>query len=73
MPGLGGVELQDRLIADGHHMPTIFISAFPDERVQRQVLGSGAIGYLHKPFGEDQLIECIDTALKRGGERSAGR
>jgi FixJ family two-component response regulator len=73
MPGLGGVELQDRLIADGHHMPTIFISAFPDERVQRQVLGSGAIGYLHKPFGEDQLIECIDTALKRGGEGSAGR
>jgi FixJ family two-component response regulator len=73
MPGLGGVELQDRLIADGHHMPTIFISAFPDERVQRQVLGSGAIGYLHKPFGEDQLIECIDTALKRDGEGSAGR
>jgi FixJ family two-component response regulator len=73
MPGVGGVELWNRLLADGHHMPTIFISAFPDESVQLQVLGSGAIGYLHKPFGEDQLIECIDTALKRGGEGSAGR
>jgi FixJ family two-component response regulator len=64
MPGLSGVQLQDRLIADGHQMPTIFVSAFPDERIQRQVLESGAIGYLHKPFEEERLIECIDTALK---------
>jgi FixJ family two-component response regulator len=67
MPGLSGVELQDRLIADGHQMPTIFVSAFPDEKVQRRVLGSGAIGYLHKPYEEDRLIECIDTALKSRG------
>ena len=67
MPGLSGVELQDRLIADGRSLPTIFVSAFPDERVQRRVLGSGAIGYLHKPYEEDRLIECIDTALKSRG------
>jgi len=67
MPGLSGVELQDRLIADGHRMPTIFVSAFPDERVQRRVLASGAIGYLHKPYEEDRLIECIDTVLKSRG------
>lgn len=65
MPGLSGVELQDRLIADGHHMPTIFVSAFPDEHVRRQVLECGAIAYLQKPFEEDRLIECIDTALRR--------
>ncbi len=64
MPGMSGVELQDRLIADGRNMPTVFISAFSDERVQQKVLESGAIGYLRKPFEEDRLIECIDTALK---------
>jgi len=64
MPGMSGVELQDRLIADGRSMPTVFISAFSDERVQQKVLESGAIGYLHKPFEEDRLIACIDTALK---------
>lgn len=64
MPGLSGVELQDRLIADGHNMPTIFVSAFPDERLERKVLQSGAIGYLRKPFKEDHLIDCIDAALK---------
>jgi FixJ family two-component response regulator len=64
MPGMSGVELQERLIADGRNMPTVFISAFSDERVQQKVLESGAIGYLRKPFEEDRLIECIDTALK---------
>jgi len=67
MPGLSGVELQDRLIADGRSLPMIFVSAFPDERVQRQVLRSGAIAYLRKPFREERLIECIDAALKSSG------
>jgi FixJ family two-component response regulator len=67
MPGLSGVELQDRLIADGRILPMIFVSAFPDERVQRRVLRSGAIAYLRKPFHEERLIECIDAALKSNG------
>jgi FixJ family two-component response regulator len=72
MPGLSGVELQDRLIADGHRMPVIFVTAFPDDRLRGRVLKSGAIGYLPKPFNEDRLIECIDTALKGPNGRSAG-
>jgi FixJ family two-component response regulator len=66
MPGLSGAELQERLIADGYSMPIIFVTAYPDERVRGRVLGSGAIGYLSKPFSEDHLIECLDTALKNG-------
>jgi FixJ family two-component response regulator len=69
MPGLSGVELQDRLISDGHDMPTIFISAFPNTTLERQVRQSGAIAYLPKPFKEDQLLEHIDTALKRHRSR----
>jgi FixJ family two-component response regulator len=64
MPGLNGVELQDRLIADGHRVPVIFITAFPDERLRGRVLKSGAIGYLDKPFSEDMLIEHLNVALK---------
>ena len=52
MPGLNGVELQRRLLADGHRMPIIFITAFPDERIRARVLGAGAIGYLSKPYRE---------------------
>jgi FixJ family two-component response regulator len=65
MPGIGGVELQNRLIAGGHRMPIIFITAFPDERVERRVLQSGAIGYLRKRFNEDHLIDYINAALDR--------
>ncbi len=70
MPGLSGVELQERLIADGNRLPMIFITAFPNERLEGQVLGRGAIGYLTKPFNENRLIEFIDAALKSRGGRS---
>jgi FixJ family two-component response regulator len=65
MPGLSGVELQDRLLSDGHDVPTIFISAFPNPRLEQKVLKSGAIAYLRKPFKEEQLLEHIDAALNR--------
>jgi FixJ family two-component response regulator len=63
MPGLSGVELQNRLIADGYHVPVIFVTGFPDYKLQGHVLKRGAIGYLRKPFSEDRLIACIDAAL----------
>ena len=64
MPGLSGVELQSRLIADGHRMPMIFMTAFPEERIRARALGAGAFGFLSKPFDEEHLIGCLDRALK---------
>ena len=64
MPGLSGIDLQRRLIADGHRMPIIFITAFPDERARARALGAGAIGFLTKPYREESLIECLGQALK---------
>jgi FixJ family two-component response regulator len=64
MPGLSGIDLQRRLIADGHRMPIIFITAFPDDRVRARALGAGAIGFLTKPYREESLIECLGEALK---------
>jgi FixJ family two-component response regulator len=72
MPGLSGIELQDRLIADGRRMPVIFVTAFPDEKLEGHVLRNGAICYLRKPFKEDRMIACIDAALKSRQGRSAG-
>ena len=64
MPGLSGVELQNRLISDGYHMPTIFISAFPNTQIEQRVLQSGTIAYLRKPFSDNELLEHIETAVK---------
>lgn len=64
MPGLSGVELQSRLIAQGRNMPIIGVTAFPEESVRSQMLEAGAVGFLSKPFNEECLINCLATALK---------
>ena len=64
MPGLSGVELQSRLIADGRQMPIIGITACLEESIRTQMLKAGAIGFLSKPFNDECLIDCLTTALK---------
>jgi FixJ family two-component response regulator len=64
MPGLSGVDLQRKLVAEGRNMPIIFITAFPDERTRKQVLGAGAVGFLSKPCREELLIGCLSKALR---------
>jgi FixJ family two-component response regulator len=63
MPGLSGVELQSRLIAQGNRMPMIFVTASMEEKTRARALKAGAIGFLTKPFNVDRLIEYIDVAL----------
>jgi FixJ family two-component response regulator len=65
MPGMSGADLQDHLIAEGRHVPIIFITAYSDERVRVRVLDAGAFGFLRKPFDDEHLIECVNKALKR--------
>ena len=64
MPGIGGIELQNMLVAKGKSVPIIFITAFPDERVRAQAMKAGAICFLSKPFEGSTLIQCINDALK---------
>jgi FixJ family two-component response regulator len=63
MPGMTGIELQGRLIAQGHHLPIIFITAFPEMKARAQALASGAVGFLAKPFSDQGLIACLNKAL----------
>jgi FixJ family two-component response regulator len=65
LPGLSGVELHQRLVADGLGVPTIFVSGLADLTTRTQVLASGAVGFLSKPFGQKSLIDCLKTALIR--------
>jgi FixJ family two-component response regulator len=63
MPGMTGLELYDRLVASGEPIPTILITAFPDERARKRALQAGVVGYLTKPFSEDDLLACVRTTL----------
>lgn len=66
MPGISGVELQNRLAADNRHIPIIFISAFRSEDVTNRALGAGAICFLQKPFDAKTLMTCVEEALNCG-------
>jgi FixJ family two-component response regulator len=62
MPGLSGVELYERLRADGFAVPTIVVTGHPDEATRTQVLAAGAIAFLSKPFGKQALLDCLKAA-----------
>jgi FixJ family two-component response regulator len=64
MPGMTGLELHNRLIASGEPIPTILITAYPDERARAQALNAGVLCYLAKPFSESELLACIHSALR---------
>jgi FixJ family two-component response regulator len=65
MPGLSGVDLQRVLIAEGNRTPIIFITAYFDERIRQSVMEAGAIGYLSKPFDEQNRIELLQSVHHR--------
>jgi FixJ family two-component response regulator len=70
MPGMTGLELHSQLVAAGEPIPTILITAHPDNRVRARALKAGVLCYLAKPFSEDDLIGCIRTAIEqRGADR----
>ena len=66
MPGMSGLDLQDRLLALGHSIPTIFLTAFPDKASNDRALQGGAVAYLSKPCRRDDLLARIRSALARG-------
>jgi FixJ family two-component response regulator len=70
MPGITGVDLQDRLIADGYRKPIIFMSALSAEEAPFRAKAAGAFGFLRKPFSDERLIECLEKALKAEDARS---
>jgi FixJ family two-component response regulator len=72
MPGMTGLELYNRLVASGEPIPTILVTAFPDERARERALQGGVIGYLTKPFSEDDLLACIRSGLGRRGAGTLG-
>ena len=63
MPGMGGLELQNLLIAGHSQIPVIFLSAHSDEQARSQALKAGAIDFVSKPFNEESLIRDVNKAV----------
>jgi FixJ family two-component response regulator len=69
MPAMTGVELYRHLIEVGYAIPTILVTAYPDDDVRVRALKDGVVCYLRKPVDERHLIRCL-RAANRSGERS---
>ena len=65
MPGMTGFELHNRLVGSGNIIPTILITAYPDDGDRGRALQAGVICYLVKPFNYTDLLACIRLALER--------
>ena len=69
MPAMTGLELHRRLIEMGHAIPTILVTAYPDNDVRTRALKDGVVCYLRKPVDENHLMRCLRTALHSGESR----
>ena len=66
MPGMTGDELYVRLLEDGRTIPTILVTAYPNDRLRTRVLNEGVVCCLDKPFDQNNLIGCVRKAIERG-------
>jgi FixJ family two-component response regulator len=63
MPAMTGVELYEHLVETGRSIPTILVTAFPNDGVRDRMLTLGVECYLPKPLVEAELIGCLETAV----------
>ena len=66
MPAMTGIELYRHLSKAGRAIPTILVTAYPNDVDQIRALTDGVVCYLRKPVNEQQLIRCLHAALASG-------
>jgi FixJ family two-component response regulator len=64
MPLMTGDELYRYLLDAGHAIPTILVTAYPNDIVRARALNDGVVCYLHKPLDENQLMRCLRSTLE---------
>ena len=64
MPKMTGLELHRHLVASNRAIPTILMTAYPDERTQAKAIRDNVIAYLIKPFAADELLACVCRAVR---------
>ena len=68
MPGMSGLELQERLSADHQHIPVIVLTGFGDVPAAVRALKGGAVDFVEKPFNPQALLDLVQLAIARDTE-----
>lgn len=73
MPGRSGLELQRLLIDGGVPLPVVFITGHGDIPMAVRAMRAGAVDFLPKPFGTDELLAAVRRALESAAHAREGR
>jgi len=65
MPGMSGIELQERMSDAGIFLPVVFLSGKGDIPMSVRAMKHGAVDFLVKPVAEEVLFQALDQAIKR--------
>ena len=65
MPGMSGLELQERLVEQHYSIPVIFITGHGDVPMAVQAVKHGAVDFLEKPFNDKELLQIIQRCLEQ--------
>ena len=68
MPGMSGIDLHRSLIDAGNAIPTILVTAYPNDTDRARALSDGVVCYLSKPVDETLLVRCLRGALGFEGD-----
>lgn len=69
MPMISGMHLQQRLNAQGWHIPIVFITGHGDVELAVQAMKAGASDFLEKPFRDQALLDAVALAVQRGAQQ----
>src|SRR6476619_1264731 len=70
MPAMTGIELYRDLVDAGRAIPTILVTAYPNEVDRIRALNDGVVCYLRKPVNEEHLKRCLHAAFASGQQNS---
>lgn len=73
MPGCGGLDLQERLLASGIDVPVIFLTGRGDIPMTVRAMKAGAVTVLTKPVSDEDLFSALRTALEGAARQRARR
>ncbi|MFH1762688.1 MAG: response regulator [Gemmatimonadota bacterium] len=73
MPGMGGRELQKRLLEMGATLPIIFVTAHGDVPTAVDAVKDGAMDFIQKPFLDQKLLDKVNQALELDARRKKAR
>ena len=73
MPGLNGLELQEMLAARGEMLQIVFLTGHGDIPKSVRAMQGGAVDFLVKPAGREQILPAVERALARAAQQRANR